>query len=153
MGKAPADNAILIVTGSELRAEEMDRPLAYFIREQVLERYDAFAPPPVIVVSDFRYLHDPDLMKLPTISVGGPGVNALTYDWLDELPIVLAVDDEFYIQVNVDPDSVAHASVWGMDHDTTRTAVTTFIENYLGEFLSAAAARLQKIRAEQHMDL
>ncbi|MFO0944950.1 MAG: hypothetical protein U1D30_03230 [Planctomycetota bacterium] len=66
--------SVLIVTGSSLRAEEKDRPLAYFIREKILELGESSdLPPPVYVISDYRYLHEPPLAEVPTISPVGRG--------------------------------------------------------------------------------
>src|SRR5947209_2906261 len=94
---------LLIVTGSKLRAEELDRPLAYYLKQQVelaSERLGlAFR---TIVVADFRWMNDEPLQLLPTISVGGPGVNHLAQTWFDEVPFSLAVDDQYCIQM--DPD-------------------------------------------------
>ena len=68
---------ILIVTGSTLRAEQMDRPLAYYIQAQVQELSRGEEGYQALVVSDRFYLSHPDLHELPLISVGGPGVNRL----------------------------------------------------------------------------
>ena len=38
-------------------------------------------------MADFRWIHDEPLQKLPTISVGGPGVNALAHRWLEDVPV------------------------------------------------------------------
>src|SRR4051812_13536137 len=105
---AGTDRLLLIVTGSTLRAEEVDRPLAYYLKQRV-EEHQAEAPPPggprdVRVVADFRWIHDDPLHDLPTISVGGPGVNALAQRWLEEVPVALAVDDQYYLQMDPDLD-------------------------------------------------
>jgi hypothetical protein len=146
----PTERLLLIVTGSTLRAEELDRPLAYYLKQRI-ERAtaddEADPPPPsarrprfrVRVVADFRWLHEKSLQELPTISVGGPGVNALARDWLEELPVSLAVDEQYYIQM--DPDlNASHASVWGMDNVTTQIAVSVFLERFLPRFLEHSAA-------------
>jgi hypothetical protein len=81
---------VLIVTGSTLRAEELDRPLAYYLKQQV-ERLVAIRtaggddnePTQVLVVADFRWMSDEPLQQMPTISVGGPGVNALAFRFSD----------------------------------------------------------------------
>src|SRR5437773_12198632 len=87
---------LLIVTGSTLRAEELDRPLAYYLKQRIDQSLSAHDPPlglfRVRVVADFRWMHEKKLQVLPTISVGGAGVNALAQDWLEEVPVSLAVD-------------------------------------------------------------
>jgi hypothetical protein len=137
---------LLIVTGSTLRAEEMDRPLGYYLKQRVerslseaiadgrsgLEGYV------VRVVADFRWIHDDPLQSLPTISLGGPGVNALAHRWLEDVPVSLAFNDRYFIQM--DPDlAEARASIWGMDNATTQIAVSVFVDRFLPRFLERCA--------------
>jgi hypothetical protein len=133
---------LLIVTGSTLRAEEVDRPLAYYLKKRVEQYQDehepAAGPMQVRVVADFRWIHDEPLQELPTISLGGPGVNALAHRWLEEVPISLAVDDRYYLQMDPDLDE-PRASVWGMDNATTQLAVSVFIDRFLPRFLEHCA--------------
>jgi hypothetical protein len=133
----------LIVTGSTLRAEELDRPLAYYLKqriEQLLLASDpALGPFRLRVVADFRWIHEKKLQALPTISVGGPGVNALARDWLEEVPVALAVDEQYYIQMDPDLDE-PRASVWGMDNTTTQIAVSVFLDRFVARFLEQSAA-------------
>ena len=129
---------LLIVTGSTLRAEDLDRPLAYYLKLRV-EQYQAEhesseGPRDVRVIADFRWIHDDPLQVLPTISVGGPGVNALAHRWLEEVPVSLAVDERYYLQMDPDLDE-PRASVWGMDNVTTQIAVSVFIDRFLPRFL------------------
>ena len=134
---------VLIVTGSTLRAEEVDRPLAYYLKqrvEQYLAEHEATAGPMrVRVVADFRWIHDEPLQTLPTISVGGPGVNALAHRWLEEVPVSLAVDERYYLQMDPDLDE-PRVSVWGMDNPTTQIAVSVFIDRFMPRFLDHCAA-------------
>jgi hypothetical protein len=137
---------LLIVTGSTLRAEEMDRPLGYYLKQQI---EDSLSQPAstgrqavddylVRVVADFRWIHDEALQRLPTISVGGPGVNALAQKWLEEVPVSLAYNERYFIQM--DPDLVdARASIWGMDNATTQLAVAVFLDRFLPRFLDRCA--------------
>src|SRR5208282_5057183 len=123
MAKASPLRLLLIVTGSTLRAEEMDRPLGYYLKQRIeqallkavadgrqgLEGYV------VRVVADFRWIHDDPLQNLPTISLGGPGVNALAHRWLEDVPISLAFNERYFIQM--DPDlNEPRVSIWGMDN-------------------------------------
>jgi hypothetical protein len=136
------ERLILIVVGSTLRAEEADRPLAYYLKQQVegaLGRLELDAPLNpggfrVLVLADFRWIHDEELHQWPTLSVGGPGVNALTQKWLEELPLSLAVDEQYYIQM--DPRlSELRVSIWGMDNKATQVAVSAFMQRFLTRFL------------------
>ncbi|MFO0951652.1 MAG: hypothetical protein U0835_10980 [Isosphaeraceae bacterium] len=133
---------LLIVTGSTLRAEELDRPLGYYLKDRIekhlVEHSGELSPMRVRVVADFRWIHDEPLQKLPTISVGGPGVNALAQRWLEEIPVSLAVDERYYLQMDPDLDE-PRASVWGMDNPTTQHAVAVFVDRFLPRFLEHCA--------------
>jgi len=143
---------LLVVTGSTLRAEEMDRPLGYYLKQRIeqavleatargLQDLKDYV---VCVVADFRWIHDEPLQSLPTISLGGPGVNALTHHWLEELPISLAYNERYFIQM--DPDLVEpRASVWGMDNATTQIAVSVFVDRFLPRFLDRCATILTRL--------
>lgn len=142
----PPLRVLLIVTGSTLRAEEMDRPLAYYLKQRIERSLsDAIAAGRddledyiVRVVADFRWIHDDPLQSVPTISLGGPGVNALAHRWLEDLPVSLAFGERYFIQM--DPDLVEpRASVWGMDNATTQIAVSVFIDRFLPRFIERCA--------------
>lgn len=143
MAVEPPAKMLLIVTGSTLRAEDVDRPLAYYLKQRIDSGSDesksASSPSfRVRVVADFRWIHDEPLQVLPTISIGGPGVNALSLRWLEEVPVSLAVDDQYYIQMDPDLDE-PRASIWGMDNATTQIAISVFIERFLPRFLEHSA--------------
>jgi hypothetical protein len=124
---------ILIVTGSTLRAEQMDRPLAYYLQSQIDQLGAGHDQRMALVISDRYYLSHPELHDLATISIGGPGVNKLAQRLLKQLPAAMAAEDKFYIQMNLDGEDL-RASVWGMDNPQTRIAVVTFAESYLPRF-------------------
>jgi len=137
---------LLIVTGSTLRAEEMDRPLGYYLKqriEQSLSEAVAIGKGSledylVRLVADFRWIHDEPLQSLPTISLGGPGVNALAHRWLEEVPVSLAYSERYFIQM--DPDlTEPRVSIWGMDNATTQIAVSVFVDRFLPRFLERCA--------------
>ena len=149
MAKMSPPRLLLIVTGSTLRAEELDRPLGYYLKqriEAVLTASEAAAKHEpdlsdyqVRVVADFRWIHDEFLQALPTISLGGPGVNALAHRWLEEIPISLAYNERYFIQM--DPDlSEPRVSIWGMDNPTTQIAVSVFLDRFLPRFLERCAS-------------
>jgi hypothetical protein len=146
MAKEHPLRVLLIVTGSTLRAEEMDRPLGYYLKQRIEQALseaiaegrhglDGYV---VRVVADFRWIHDEPLQELPTISLGGPGVNALAHRWLEEVPVSLAFSERYFIQM--DPDlTEPRASVWGMDNVTTQIAVSVFVDRFLPRFLERCA--------------
>jgi hypothetical protein len=149
MAKVLPFRLLLIVTGSTLRAEEMDRPLGYYLKQRMEEAVEATAGRSgpgedlsdyqVRVVADFRWIHDEFLQALPTISLGGPGVNALAHRWLEEVPISLAYNERYFIQM--DPElAEPHVSIWGMDNSTTQIAVSVFLSRFLPRFLERIAS-------------
>ena len=138
MTELNTDNAILIVTGSNLKAETMDRPLAYRLKEAIDETGDPATGHVGVVISDIWYLNTESLHERPAISVGGPGVNALSQYLWRRIPRALVVDGVLIIQQDVAYEDL-RASIWGMDHETTIEAVETYItRGYLADFILAA---------------
>lgn len=132
--------AVLIVTGSHLRAEQCDRPLAYRLRERMLAWLDSSEETggcDIIVCSDLWYLNNDDLRDRPTISIGGPGVNALAAYLADKLPSAFTIEDVLTVQMDLDFVDLV-ASCWGINNASTVAAVDAFAERYLDEFLARA---------------
>jgi len=151
MADDPLGKAIFLVTGSNLTAEQKDRPLAYFLKSRI-DRYGGPDPAKCgIVVSDLWYLGEEGIDDCPVVSVGGPGVNSLSQHLWREVPVALAVDNVLMIQLDVTFEDM-RASVWGMDHDSTREAVETFYaKGYLRRFLEAAwSETLEPLEKQTH---
>lgn len=143
MAEGDSLRLLLIVTGSTLRAESMDRPLAYYLKRRIEEALEAstdhdLADYEVHVIADFRWLHDESLQNMATISLGGPGVNELAHRWLEEVPVALAVNERYFIQFDPEP-AEARASIWGMDNATTQIAASVFLDRFLPRFLERCA--------------
>jgi hypothetical protein len=124
----------------------MDRPLGYYLKQRIenllseatAKGQNGLEDYLVRVVADFRWIHDEPLQSLPTISLGGPGVNALSHRWLEEVPVSLAFSERYFIQM--DPDlAEPRASIWGMDNTSTQIAVSVFIDRFLPRFLDRCA--------------
>jgi hypothetical protein len=63
----------------------------------------------------------------------------LAHRWLEEVPISLAYNDRYFIQM--DPDlTEPRASIWGMDNATTQIAVSVFLDRFLPRFLERCAS-------------
>lgn len=134
------DGTLLIVVGAHPSAERDHRPIAYALRDQVrgmlaqgrAERGGAV--PEVLVCTDLWYLNDESLKGLPTISIGEPGVNALSAFLASRLPSAFVIDDVLIVQV--DPEMhTPLASCWGATpHETTR-AVEVFVDKYAQAFV------------------
>ncbi|MGB9624877.1 MAG: hypothetical protein ACPMAQ_08440 [Phycisphaerae bacterium] len=134
------DSLILIVTGSTLRAEDKDRPLANALAVEIRKRLPPDSSWRCLVISDLHYINNEDLHECPLICLGGPGVNHLSAILLRELPPALAVDRVLLIQMDVQLKDL-RTCLWGMNHDTTVEAIQTFIQKgYLDRFLAAVVA-------------
>lgn len=135
---------ILIVVGAHLRAEIADRTTAYWLRDRVITslasaRERSPEPDDVIVCTDVWYLNTDDLRTRPTISLGGPAVNAFTAYLADKLPSALAIEGEFVVQYDTETAEPL-AACWGADASGTRTAAEAFATRYLAPFVRAAIA-------------
>jgi hypothetical protein len=128
---------ILIVTGAHLQAELHDRPIAYALRQALLDRLDAPAEDSVLVCSDLWYLNQPELRARPTVSIGPPDVNALTASLADRLPSVFVVDGVMIVQQLLDADTPI-ACCWGSEPVHTAAAMEVFVERFAAEFLDVA---------------
>lgn len=133
--------AIVIVTGAHPRAEAFDRPTAYRLRDQLAAWLGDHGmepgPSELVVCSDVWYLNADDLRDRPVVSIGGPGVNALTAFLADKLPSVLCVTGQYTIQAEPDFER-AVAACWGMEPSQTAAAASMFAARYLDAFLSSA---------------
>lgn len=136
---------VLIVTGAHLRAEAHDRPVAYRLRDRILDLLETRPPEDrlgVLVCSDIWYLNNDDLRQCPTISVGGPGVNALTAFLADKLPSAFTVEDTLTVLLDTDFVDLI-AACWGRDSSTTAAAADAFSLRYLAHFLDKAVLRAE----------
>jgi hypothetical protein len=142
---ARTDRLILIVVGAHLHAEVGDRPVAYALRQKLLNWLEERGlggeeGRPVIVCSDLWYLNTPELAGLPTVSIGGPGVNALSAHWANKVPNALAVENFYVVQMDVEGDD-SMASCWGVDSNATAAAAEAFAARYLDLFMRGATQR------------
>jgi hypothetical protein len=138
------DRLLWIVTGVQLNAEIGDRPLAYRVEREVRKVLRALlgpkpknqpAPLTPVVVSDVFYLNSEEAQHRPVISIGGPGMNALSAMLVNELPTVAAIEDELIVQMDLEFKDL-RCAVWGMSHLDTVRAVEVFLEKgYLETFL------------------
>jgi hypothetical protein len=153
MADVDTERLIWIVVGIQLTAELGDRPLAYRIEAELKRRLaEKLGPPPPgepprlapVVISDVFYLNSEDAQGRPTISVGGPGMNALSAMLTDQLPTPVAIEDTLVIQMDLEMKD-ARASVWGMNHLDTVRAVELFItKGYLDTFLDGVIAAMDE---------
>jgi len=135
------DRSLLVVVGLDLSAELGDRPLAYRLRDAVAAwcRSHAADLAPAVCTDAFYLNHDA-LHERPVISLGGPGVNALTAHLSPRLPNVLTIEARLTIQMDADFED-PRVAVWGLDRAMTESAVNLFEEKYLQPYLQAVTTR------------
>ena len=146
--KSVPTRSVLIVTGAHLSAEVYDRPIAYRLRERILAalgwsnndspppNQDGHPPDRVLVCSDLWYLNRDQLRELPTISVGGPTVNALSAYLGDKLPSAFAIDGVLLVQADWSNETPV-ACCWGINAQATAKAAEIFVERYMDEWVEA----------------
>jgi hypothetical protein len=130
------DRLILIVTGAHLHAEAIDRPIAYSLARAVAERLGPRLGR-VLVCSDLWYLNNESLRSCPTISIGGPAVNALSAFLADKLPSAFVVEGQVLVQADPAFEECV-ACCWGLDESGTAASVDAFVDRYVDDFVEAA---------------
>jgi len=139
--------AVMIVVGASLRAESADRPLAYRLQRRVrrwLTRHEQTLGVSIepIVCTDVWYLNSEELQQCPTISVGGPAVNALSAYFAQDLED--EPDEDTHVLIQIDPEFTdLRAAIWGWDHDLTSKGLDVFCRKYLNDFLQAVATQVE----------
>ena len=148
MPEPDLDRTVLVVAGVSLRAEQMDRTLAYRVADEIRQRLAVNVGWQPLVISDVLYLNAEPLTRCPIISIGGPGVNKLSAVLFEELPSVLTIDHTLIIQMELDQEP-RRCCIWGGDHDRTVDAVDLFCKmNYLDTFLAGVTGRTVDPRDE-----
>ncbi len=138
---------LLIVVGADLRAERGDRPLAYRLCQSIeawVNKHRAALATPIlpVVCTDIWYLNHEQLHHRPTVSIGGPGVNALSSHFAQSIHQQEASDQQVVIQI--DPEFTdLRVSVWGTDHALTVKGLDLFLKDYLENFLKAVATQVE----------
>lgn len=132
------------MTGVSLRAEAVDRPIAYDLRHRVLtwrgEQGQRLRD--AVVCSDVWWLSNDDLRRRPTISLGPPEINALTAFLAGRVPSAFTIADRLAVLLDLDLHD-PWACCWGdaRIENSDAAAVDAFTERYLEHFLIAAVER------------
>ncbi len=127
-------STVLIVVGYGILPEEEDRPTAYELRQAINQRGEGTDSRSAVVLSDMWVLNQEMAEFFPAIALGGPGVNALSAQIYEDLPVAYTRDQRVFIQMN--QESGKRAALWGMDRVATREAVEVFVkEGFLDRFL------------------
>jgi hypothetical protein len=143
MADIDINHLVWIVAGVQLAAELGDRPLAYRIEQQMRDMIsvlgkstgDGLPALSPAVITDVYYLNSEEAQTRPVISIGGPGVNALSAQLVNALPTVIAIEDKLVVQMDLEMHD-PRAAVWGMNHLETVRAVELFLDKqYLRVFV------------------
>jgi hypothetical protein len=125
---------VLVVVGHGILPEEEDRPLAYDLKREITTRANGSDLRTAVVVTDVWLMNQELGDFFPAITIGGPAVNAFTEQIYADLPVVVARDQEIFVQM---ADEGKRAALWGMDQESTKEAVDTFVrDGLLDRFLN-----------------
>lgn len=138
---------ILIVVGSDPRAEERDRPLAYRLKEAIDSRGSPERLKKATVVGDLWFLQNKVYEACPTIAVGGAGVNRVTALWMTKLPAAVSSGKMAFIQLDK-AQAERRVLIWGVNHAATGAAVDSFIAEHLDSYLDSVWKRKREIEDE-----
>jgi len=141
------DETVVIVTGSDIRAEERDRPTAYRLKQEIDRRSDGQPFRRAVVVGDTWFLQNRIFHLNPTIAVGGPGVNGLAAELSQTVPVMWSQDQRAYVQAEFDGEP-KRAILWGMDAEATMVAVQAFMSQ---GFLDDLLRRIWRFRTEVYV--
>jgi hypothetical protein len=141
------DETVVIVTGSDLRAEERDRPTAYRLKQEIDNRSDGQPFRRAVVVGDAWYLENRIFHLNPSIAIGGPGVNGLAAELSQGVALLWSQDQRAYVQADFEGDP-KRAVLWGMDAEATMVAVQAFVTQ---GFLDDLLRRIWRFRTEVYV--
>jgi hypothetical protein len=126
---------VVIVTAADLESGHPDAVNARRLRDEIDRRGEGWTYRRAVLVSDVDWFETDALDGAPTISIGGPGANAVTGRLAGELRAVWTDADRVIIQARLD-GGAPQASLWGMDRHATAEAVEAFMtRGWLDEFL------------------
>ena len=145
-GRLEAASLLIIVVGAHPQSEWLLRPVAYHLRKAMADWLDRrWGPRPddgphpcmPLVCTDVWYLNDDALRARPTISIGGPEVNALSAYLLARVPVVFSINDRLAVHLDIRFQDLS-ACCWGVDAESAAAAVDAFAQRYLAGFMDAA---------------
>ena len=87
------EETILIVVG-DTDANDPDRQVADILCQEITDRGGGLPYRRAVLVGDGEFLDHPDLHRHPTVTIGGPGVNAAAQQLVRELPTVWREADD-----------------------------------------------------------
>jgi hypothetical protein len=129
------NQTVMIVVGSSVPQELVDRPLAYLLKEAIDKRGDAKKWRSAVVVTDLAYESDAVIQGCPTISIGSIAANAVSARLVNVLPNALTVKKTIFVQLDITYRD-RRVLLWGTTSSGTEAAVDLFTKKgYLEKYL------------------
>jgi len=100
-----------------------------------------------VVVGDAWFLQNRIFHLNPTIAVGGPGVNGLSAELSQVLPVSWSQDQRVYIHADFESE-IKRSALWGVDAEATMNAVQAFVSQ---GFLDDLLRRIWRFRTEVYV--
>lgn len=126
---------VVIVTAANLEPGHPDAVNARRLCDEITRRGEGWTYRRAVLVSDIDWFETDLLDGAPTISIGGPGANAVTGRLAGELKAVWTDADRVIIQARLEGGAPLVA-LWGMDRHATGEAIEAFTSRgWLDEFL------------------
>jgi len=139
-----SEETIVIVTGSDTRSEERDRPTAERLKAEIDARSDGQSFRRAVLVGDAWFLRNRIFHPNPTIAVGGPGVNGLSAELMQVVPVVWSQDQRSFVHADFENEP-RRAALWGSNAESTMLAVQAFVAQ---GFLDDLLRRIWRFRTE-----
>lgn len=123
---------ICILTGCNIVAELLDRPVAEMLRDEIDKLGDSMPFRRAIVITDFWWWQEAMDKTHPIIGIGGPANNGITREILERVEPE-EINDFRIAYVHEQFPKIA---VWGETAQQTRDSVEYFIKERLRDFLN-----------------
>ncbi len=132
--------ACVLVVGSTLLAERIDRPAAAVLAPRLARMWGMSNLGDVQCITDFLYLEEPLLFALPAICLGSAARNAATAHLLGRIDKVRSDPRGFSIFVNV-LDTPPRAQLVAADADAMLACCDSFEARFAAGFIAPRTKR------------
>jgi hypothetical protein len=120
-------NSILIIVGTWVMAELLDRPPAEILRSEIDRQGNFKEGKRAIIITDIEFNKNFLTSEYTLLSVGGPYSNAVTKDIIENADKRLDFSEVFWAFRN--NENRKEIALWGNTSYTTRKAVENYINN------------------------
>ncbi len=131
MNQVANSETVIILSGCNLVAELLDRPVAEMLRDEIDRLGNPASPKRAIVIADWWWWQEAMDKAHPAIAIGGPSNNGMTRDILEKV----APQGENGLYSAFLFEDYPKVAIWGETGTETRKSVEQFIKNELRSFL------------------